>query len=117
MSMISSAIPNLVQGVSQQSPSLRLSSQAEVQENAFPSLVEGLSKRPPLEYVAEMSASTTTGNFTHLINRDVNERYFVFINDANQVKVYDLTGTEKTVTYPDGTSYLASTDPVQTFVQ
>ena len=115
MSMISSAIPNLVQGVSQQSPSLRLSSQAEVQENAFPSLVEGLSKRPPLEYVAEMSASTTTGNFTHLINRDVNERYFVFINDANQVKVYDLTGTEKTVTYPDGTSYLASTDPVADF--
>ena len=48
MGQISSAIPNLVQGVSQQSPSLRLSSQAEVQENAFSSLVEGLHKRPPV---------------------------------------------------------------------
>jgi hypothetical protein len=115
MSMISSAIPNLVQGVSQQSPSLRLSSQAEVQENAFPSLVEGLSKRPPLEYVAEMRNSTTTGNFTHLINRDVNERYFVFINASNQIEVYDLAGVAKTVTYPNGTAYLNSSTPAEDF--
>ena len=80
MGMISSAIPNLVQGVSQQSPALRLSSQAELQVNAFPSLVEGLQKRPPLEHVAVISNTETTGSFTHLINRDVNERYFVFIN-------------------------------------
>ena len=115
MGMISSAIPNLVQGVSQQSPALRLSSQAELQENAFPSLVEGLHKRPPLEYVATMSNSPTTGTFTHLINRDVNERYFVFINASNQISIYDLDGTERTVTYPDGTSYLNSTNPTADF--
>jgi hypothetical protein len=115
MGMISSAIPNLVQGVSQQSPALRLSSQAELQENAFPSLVEGLQKRPPLEYVATMRTSPTVGTFTHLINRDVNERYFVFINASNQISVYDLDGTERTVTYPDGTSYLNSTNPTEDF--
>lgn len=115
MSMISSAIPNLVQGISQQSPALRLSSQAEIQENAFPSLVEGLSKRPPLEYVATMKSSTTTGSFSHLINRDVNERYFLFINDSNQIEVYDLAGNSKTVTYPDGTTYLNSSDPTADF--
>lgn len=115
MGMISSAIPNLVQGVSQQSPALRLSSQAELQENAFPSLVEGLHKRPPLEYVATMSNSPTTGTFTHLINRDVNERYFVFINASNQISIYDLDGTPRTVTYPDGTSYLNSTNPTEDF--
>tara|TARA_B100000575_G_scaffold285786_1_gene281579 strand:+ start:839 stop:3193 length:2355 start_codon:yes stop_codon:yes gene_type:complete len=115
MSMISSAIPNLVQGVSQQSPSLRLSSQAEVQENAFPSLVEGLQKRPPLEFLAEMRSTTTSGNFTHLINRDTTERYFVFINASNQIEVYDLAGNAKTVTYPNGTSYLASSNPAADF--
>jgi len=114
-SLISSAIPNLVQGISQQSPSLRLSSQAEVMENAFPSLVEGLSKRPPAEHVALMKNSETTGTFTHLINRDVNERYFVFIDNANTVSVYDLNGVAKTVTYPDGTSYLNSTTPAADF--
>ena len=115
MGLISSAIPNLVQGISQQSPSLRLSSQAEVMENAFPSLVEGLSKRPPAEHVALMKNSETTGTFTHLINRDVNERYFVFIDNANTVSVYDLNGVAKTVTYPDGTSYLNSTTPAADF--
>ena len=115
MGLISSAIPNLVQGVSQQSPSLRLSAQAEVMENAYPSLVEGLQKRPPAEHVALMKSSETTGAFTHLINRDVNERYFVFINDSNELSVYDLDGVAKTVTYPNGTSYLNSTTPAADF--
>ena len=115
MGMISSAIPNLVQGVSQQSPALRLSSQAEVQINAFPSLVEGLQKRPPLEHVAIMNNSDTTGSFTHLINRDTVERYFLFINASNQISIYDLAGNEKTVAYPNGTAYLNSTTPATDF--
>ncbi len=115
MGMISSAIPNLIQGVSQQSPTLRLSSQAELQVNAFPSLVEGLQKRPPLEYVAKISDSETTGSFTHLINRDAIERYFVFVDTSNQIKIYDLAGNQKTVTYPNGTAYLNSTSPASDF--
>ena len=115
MGMISSAIPNLIQGISQQSPALRLSSQAEQQINAFPSLVEGLQKRPPLEHVATMSNSATVGSFTHLINRDVSERYFMFINASNQISIYDLAGNAKTVTYPNGTTYLNSTTPTTDF--
>ena len=115
MSLISHAIPNLVQGVSQQSPALRLSSQAEVQENAFPSLVEGLQKRPPLEHKAILKNSTTSGSFIHLINRDANERYFVFINASNQITVTDLDGVAKTVTYPNGTGYLNSSTPTADF--
>ena len=115
MGLISSAIPNLVQGVSQQSPALRLSSQAELMENAFPSLVEGLQKRPPLENVAVMNTSETIGSFSHLINRDTAERYFLFINASNAISIYDLDGVAKTVTYPDGTSYLNSTIPATDF--
>ena len=115
MGMISSAIPNLSQGVSQQSPPLRMSSQAEVQENAYPSLVEGLQKRPPLEHVAVMKSTTTIGSFTHLINRDTAERYFVFINASNEISIHDLAGVAKTVTYPNGTAYLASTIPTTDF--
>ena len=115
MPMISSAIPNLIQGVSQQSPPLRLSSQAEVQENAFPSLVEGLQKRPPLEHVAVISNSETSGSYVHLINRDTTERYFVLINASNQIDIYDLAGNQKTVTYPDGTGYLTTSNPSTAF--
>ena len=115
MPMISSAIPNLIQGVSQQSPPLRLSSQSEKQENAFPSLVEGLQKRPPLEHVAVISNTETSGSYVHLINRDATERYFVLINASNQIDIYDLAGNSKTVTYPDGTSYLTTSTPSSAF--
>jgi len=115
MPMISSAIPNLIQGVSQQSPPLRLSSQAEVQQNAFPSLVEGLQKRPPLEHLAVISNTETSGSYVHLINRDATERYFVLINASRQISVYDLAGNQKTVTYPDGTGYLTTSNPSTAF--
>lgn len=115
MGQISSAIPNLIQGVSQQSPALRLSSQAEVQENAFPSLVEGLHKRPPLQYIATMKNTPTTSSFVHLINRDINERYFITIDGSNNLQVFDLFGNEKTVSFPDGTSYLNCVDATTAF--
>lgn len=115
MGMISSAIPNLVQGVSQQSPALRLSSQAELQVNAFPSLVEGLHKRPPLEHVAVMKNTPSTGSFMHLINRDTSERYYVFIDAQQNISIYDLDGNQYQVSYPQGNSYLISSDPTADF--
>ena len=115
MGMISTAIPNLVQGVSQQSPALRLSSQAEKQTNAFPSLVEGLQKRPPLEHVAVLKDVPTGGTFMHLINRDVDERYYVFIDNQANISIYDLEGNPSTVSYPNGTSYLNSSNPTADF--
>ena len=44
MPLINHAIPNLINGVSQQPETLRLSSQAEAQENGMSSVVEGLKK-------------------------------------------------------------------------
>lgn len=115
MGMISSAIPNLIQGISQQSPALRLSSQAEAQVNAFSSLVEGLQKRPPLEYIATLKGTTTAGSFIHLINRDVSERYFVFINNSNEITISDLSGVSRAVALPTGSGYLTCTDPTTAF--
>ena len=52
MGLISQSIPNLVNGISQQTPTQRNVTQCEVQENAQSRLVEGLTKRPPLEYLS-----------------------------------------------------------------
>ena len=49
--IVNNAIPNLINGVSQQPETLRLSSQATDQENGYSSVVEGLRKRPPTEFV------------------------------------------------------------------
>lgn len=114
MPLISQAIPNLINGVSQQPAPLRLPSQCELQANAYPSVVEGLKKRPPLEYVAKLSNLQLGSAFIHTINRDTNEQYVVIITDGN-LQVFDLAGDEKAVNFTAGTSYLDASDPATQF--
>ena len=96
MSLISIQVPNLIQGVSQQPPQMRLPSQLSEQVNAYPSLTDGLTKRPPSSHVAKLSSSTATPSFIHFINRDSSERYVVWIT-ATALRVFTLDGVEKNV--------------------
>ena len=116
MSLVSSSIPNLANGVSQQSPSVRLNSQAEEQVNAFSSVISGLRKRPPTQHLATLvTDAISTGNyFIHTINRDVTERYIV-VADSISLRVFDFDGVEHTVNTPSGYSYLSSGNPLTDF--
>lgn len=119
MPLVSSSIPNLINGISQQPAALRLASQAEKVINCMPSPVEGLKKRPPFQHIKKIiSGSAGTGRpFLHIVDRDGSIRYLIVIRD-NSIKVFDLDGTEKTVATPDGTSYLDinnSADPSAVF--
>ena len=114
MPLINHAIPNLINGVSQQSETLRLGSQAESQINGFSSVVEGLKKRPPTEFVKKISSSTFTNPFIHTINRDSNEKYILVITQ-NSIQVFDVDGTSYTVNTPAGTNYLNITNPKDNF--
>ena len=119
MPLISSTIPNLINGVSQQPPALRLASQAESVINCMPSPVEGLKKRPPLEHIGKLfTGSAGTGRpFTTIVDRDGTIQYLVFIQD-NDIKVFGLDGSSKTVNKPNGTGYLDisnSADPSEQF--
>ena len=112
MPLISSSIPNLINGVSQQPPALRLASQAEQVINCMPSPVEGLKKRPPMYHLAKLFSGSAGTNrpFVHLVERDGNIQYMVIIMD-NSIKVCDLDGTiyetgNSKLTTPDGTGYL-----------
>ncbi len=117
MPLVTSTIPNLINGVSQQPAALRLASQAEQVVNCMSSPVEGLKKRPPAHHVKKLfSGSAGAGRpFVHVVDRDGTIRYMVLIQD-NNIRVFDLDGTEKTVNKPDGTSYLDITgEPSQQF--
>ena len=103
--LISSPIPNMINGVSQQPEALRLASQAEEQINGLSSVVNGLSKRPPLNHLAQILPEGGVNPFIHLINRDATEQYVVLILNG-QIRVFDLEGNEFTVNSPDGLSYL-----------
>lgn len=107
MAKISGSIPNFANGVSQQAMALRLASQGDLQVNAYSTVVDGLKKRPPTQRKAKIQdALLSTRLHTHMINRDAYERYEVVFS-ANGIQVHDLiNGVDKTVTTPDGISYL-----------
>lgn len=99
MPLISSSIPNLINGVSQQPAALRLASQAETVVNCLPSPVEGLKKRPPCYHIAKLFAGSAGAGrpFTHIVDRDGTIKYLVMIQDS-AIKVFGLDGSVKTVT-------------------
>lgn len=106
-SLVSGSIPNLVNGVSQQPDALRLSSQFEIQNNCYSSVVEGLTDRPPTRHIKKIISGTISDAFTHLINRDVAERYEVILTDGS-IRVFDLAGDEKSVMTEDETYTILS---------
>lgn len=92
MSLISRTIPNFVNGVSQQPPSLRLESQGELQENGLSSVIKGLEKRPGFHHIKDIGTITGMDDaFVHVMRRDENEAYLLVIKD-NSLRVFDLTG-------------------------
>jgi hypothetical protein len=111
MSLITTTIPNLVNGVSQQPYALRLASQCELLENANCSVVDGLRQRNGTRHSACIISTPLTNAFTHVINRDETERYRVIISGGT-IRVFTLDGVEKTVNIVgSAASYLTSSDP------
>tara|TARA_R100001530_G_scaffold3820_2_gene5491 strand:+ start:17699 stop:20173 length:2475 start_codon:yes stop_codon:yes gene_type:complete len=104
MPLINEQISNLINGISQQPPSLRLASQSEVQENGMSTVAEGLKKRPPLEHISKLTSKTDTDAYVHYINRDASERYVLIISSEQFDAAFssDFTGTELEVYDIDG---------------
>jgi hypothetical protein len=97
-------VPNLIQGVSQQADAQRDPSQGEIQINGMSSAAEGLRKREGSTCIAKVSTSSfgdASEVFFHQIQRDADEQYLVVIT-FSAIRVFDLTGAEKTVTVASG---------------
>lgn len=111
MSAFTTSIPNLLNGVSTQAASLRLITQGEEQINGYSTLTRGLIKRPPSSLVKNIgTVANSSTAYVHTINRDAVERYLVFITNGD-LRVYDLAGNAKTVSFPNGKAYLNNSDP------
>jgi hypothetical protein len=104
----------MLNGISQQPSSLRHPSQCDALVNGYPSLASGLLKRAPSQHLAKVSSTAWTDAATHVINWSSTLQFLVVIID-NDLKVFDFDGTEKTVNFPDGKTYLNVTDPVTDF--
>ncbi len=104
MPLISKTIAGLYNGVSQQTPVLRLDNQCEEQINCLGLIEEGLIRRPFTEHKFTWGSgpSLTSGDKIFFINRGPTEKYFVGIRDDTEapIWVYDtINGSFKTVQY------------------
>jgi membrane-associated protease RseP (regulator of RpoE activity) len=98
MPLINTSIPNFLGGVSQQPAAIRRNNEAEEVVNAIPSPVEGLIKRPPAEFISTLFTASGQPNrfynadqlFVHLIERDENEKYLLYIANNGVYGIYDL---------------------------
>ena len=108
--LITTAIANLISGVSQQPWSVRLPTQAEEQVNCYSSVTDFLKRRPATRHLAELPApegDAAAGVAAHVINRDENEKYIALFSTGGII-VRDLDGNPKSVTLEDGAAdYLA----------
>ncbi len=120
MPLLTTSVPNLVQGVSQQPDNLRFPGQAESQVNAISSVVEGLTKRPSTEHVKDLFSTPLQNDaLIHFVDRDdTNKHVMCFNNDSGttSVSIFNLSlGTSIPVTSISSSAqaYLnGATDPI-----
>lgn len=109
MPLISDLIPSLLNGVSQQAPTVKDKSQGDLQENGYSDPVRGLKKRPGTQHVAKLSDSSYSSTFIHPIRRSGTETFIAVFTGTGStasdlVKIFDASdGTAKTVNILDAT--------------
>jgi len=95
MALVSKGIPNLINGISQQPPEVRLASQGEVQENGLATVVRGLEKRPGTEVVQKLDFTPSGTYLIHPIRRDETEEYTLILGKSGSdkfIKIFDGDG-------------------------
>ena len=105
MPLVSSTIPNLVGGVSQQPYTIRMASQCEEMVNCLPSVVDFLCRRPGTRHIAKIIDGKVSDAAIHIINRDSTEQYVVILA-GNNLKIFDLFGNEKLVNFGTAKPYI-----------
>lgn len=114
MALISSSIPNLISGVSQQPSPTRLRTSCEAAENAYLSVVSGLQKRQGSEFLAELNTGAISNTAaTHVVKKSSTDKY-VIVGTNQNLQVFDVeTGLVRTVSGASGSTYLSTANPAE----
>lgn len=110
--LISQNIKNLVSGISQQAPILRLPEQLEAQENGLSTEANGLVKRPPSVFIRSLmpAVEQSADPLLHFVDRDEGLKYFLYFYQG-EIHVYDTEGTSHPVTYREDKTYIQTDKP------
>lgn len=94
---VDGAIPNLLQGISQQQPQKRLPGQCTDQVNAVNDVVDGWKRRPPTEYIADLLGVVDAGaSRWHFYDTGL-EQQIICITTDGTLHVFDLDGSTNEV--------------------
>lgn len=113
MSLVKDTVANFIGGVSQQVDKLMFPNQARSLINYYPDPTVGLHDRPPSEHIAKlMEASNIHPMIQTVIKED--EEYSVVLT-GNDIKVFDLQGTEKNLSYENNNvlDYITTSNPLR----
>ena len=109
--LISQSVKNIISGISQQPPVLRLPEQLEEQINGFSTEASGLQKRPPTQFIKVLEGvSGATKPLIHFVERDSTERYIMYFYD-NSLHIFDLEGNPMEIEIAEDADYLKSKNP------
>lgn len=97
MALIQDAISNFIGGVSQQPDKLMYPNQSKEMVNFLLNPARGAIKRPPTEFVKRLMDNSDIHVKTHIINKE-DGKYEIILTGSG-IKVFDLDGNEKTLTY------------------
>lgn len=113
--LISQNIKNLVSGISQQAPILRLPEQLEQQENGLSTEASGLVKRPPSVFLRSLMPALADSDYPllHFVDRDEATKYFIYFY-RDEIVVVDTDGNMHPVSYREDKSYIKTNTPQET---
>ena len=117
--LVRDTIANFIGGVSQQVDKLMYPNQAKSLINYYPSPSVGLKDRPPTEHIARLMDNLTTHPLIHTVIKEDEEYGVVITGDAVKgIKVFDLDGNQKTVSYDNANSlnYITTSNPLKDLV-
>lgn len=111
---------SMYNGISQQSPELRLPSQVTDALNTSLTVPRGIERRPPAEFIAEFAGEYSTDSLFHAIPFSSDTVYFMLVAGSGSTiihKVYDQEGVEYPIIYESGTqAYLETVDANSDFI-
>ena len=113
MPKIEKTFPNPYGGISEQSVELMLDQQCTDMVNCIPDVVLGTQRRNGTILNSTLPLGMGSTCFHFYDRGEGNERYFIHLStlSTNPIRIFDITGVEKTVTYTDATNiynYLGS---------
>jgi len=109
MALVSSVIPNLLGGVSQQAPAARPRNASQYELNTRHSVVSGLTKRPSTDWISEIHTASDTdlGVSSHAFETADGKRFTLLIDDDGLGNIRSTV-----VDVEDGTKYALDMTPV-----